>query len=721
MGQNTEPAKDKELNLASTESEKEILRSIKNFFYAKSILIAGASTKEKSIGYELLKCILSHNYTGKLYPVNPKADEILGLKCYSSVEAVEDKIDLAIVLVPKACAEETIESLLKKGIKSIILITAGFKEIGREGELIEKRILQSVKSSGARLVGPNCMGIINTLSDIKLNATFVAEKPAEGATGFLSQSGALGAAVLNSLRETDIRFAHFISVGNKADVNENDILEFWQKDDNIRILTFYLESFSDGMSFIKPFIKGEITKPVIVLKAGRTAGGMKAASSHTGALGSRDKVVDALLDQFGIVRVNNLNEMFNTAKGFESFPLPEGNKVAVITNAGGPAILAVDALEKENLILASLSDKTKERLRQVVHPEGSVENPVDLLPGGSAEVYKAVNEIVASDEGVDAIISIFVEPVMVQPFNVVEAVLEVKTHKPIFQVYMPLPEFWDYYRKQSLSKKPVFRNPEDPAEVISNMLFFRHRQNRLQKSVLTRLGHDSLSLRNDKDNFSYNSTGMLQPNEVKTITEAYQIPMVKSMLLREEDLITLPEEAFPIVLKGISRQVIHKSEFNAVRLNIKTREELLEASSIMKADFCRHGFNIESYMIQPYIKVKHEVLLGGYRDPSFGPIVMFGTGGKYVEVYNDTVIKSAFLSEADVNEMINKTKMGKILKGIRGEEQADILNLRNIIKNAARMIIENNQIKEFDINPLVISENSSIYAVDVRILMQAPV
>jgi acyl-CoA synthetase (NDP forming) len=238
---------------------------------------------------------------------------------------------------------------------------------------------------------------------------------------------------------------------------------------------------------------------------------------------------------------------------------------------------------------------------------------------------------------------------------------------------------------------------------------------------LTRLGHESLSQLSDKDNFSYASTGMLQPNEVKTITEAYQIPMVKSMLLSEEDLITLPEEAFPIVLKAISPQVIHKSEFNAVRLNIKTREELLEASSIMKADFCKHGFNIESYMIQSYIKVKHEVLLGGYRDPSFGPIVMFGTGGKYVEVYNDTVIKSAFLSEADINEMINKTKTGKILKGIRGEEQADILNLRNIIKNAAKMIIENKRIKEFDINPLVISENGSIYAVDVRILMQAPV
>ncbi|MCU7513565.1 MAG: acetyl-CoA synthetase [Ignavibacteria bacterium] len=686
---------------------------LNTFFYPKSVLVAGASTKEKSIGYELLKTMLSYGYTGHILPVNPKADEILGLKCCHSIEEVEKTPDLAIVLVPKACAEETIESILQKGVRSIILITAGFKEVGPEGEKVEKRIVEKIKSHGARLVGPNCMGVINTGSDIRLNATFVAEKPEHGSTGFLSQSGALGAAVLNSLRETDIRFAHFISVGNKADVNENDILNYWQENPDIRTLTFYLESFTNGHEFISPFVKGEITKPAIILKAGKSSGGMKAASSHTGALGSMDKVVDAVLRQFGIVRVDDLNELFNTAKGFENFPLPAGNKVAVVTNAGGPAILAVDALEKENLRLAELGPETKMRLREIVHPEGSVENPVDLLPGGSAEAYKKVNEILLEDENVDSVISIFVEPVMVQPFKVLQAVSEIKSSKPLLQVYMPLPEFWEFYRHQPGNKIPLFRNPEDPAEVISNMLFYRKRRSRIEKSLNTRLKESALP---EIDKYQFQA-GYLRQSEVMQIVEDYHLPVVKSLNLKPSELTTIPENFLPAVLKGISCDVIHKSEFNAVRLNLLTREEIKSEAQKMTQEFAAKGFSVEGFLIQPYVKVKHEILLGGFRDPSFGPMIMFGTGGKYVEVINDTVIKSAYVSDADINEMIKMTKIGQIIKGVRGENPADIRCLRETIKAAARMIIENKRIQEFDINPLVVTETNQVFAVDIRIRM----
>src|SRR4030042_5562945 len=249
---------------------------IANFFYPKTILLIGASTKEKSLGYELLKTLKGYNYTGKMFPVNPKADEVLDYKCYHSIDDIKEKIDLAIIMVPKQFAEETIDTLISKDVKSIIRITAGFKEIGKDGEALEKRILEKVQRAGIRMTGPNCMGVINTLPPIKLNATFVAERPETGSMGFLSQSGALGAAVLNSLRETDIRFGHFISVGNKADINENDILNYWQSDDNVKILTMYLESFEDGEKFIKQFFSGEINKPTIIIKAGKTERGMKA-------------------------------------------------------------------------------------------------------------------------------------------------------------------------------------------------------------------------------------------------------------------------------------------------------------------------------------------------------------------------------------------------------------------------------------------------------------
>src|SRR4030065_1534209 len=320
------------------------------YFYPKSICVVGASSKPKSLGYELTKSIKKYGYNGKLFLINPKSDEVLDYKCYSTIESVPEKIDLAIIMVPKEFVEESIKQLTEKGTRALILITAGFKEIGKEGELEEKRILELVKKSKARLVGPNCMGIINTLPEIKMNATFVAEKPRNGKMAFCSQSGAIGAAVLNSLRETDIRFSQFISVGNKADVTENDLLEYWEKDKNVSVITYYLESFEDGENFIKYFIDGKITKPVIILKGGRTSSGIKAASSHTGALGSSDKVVDAVMNQFGIIRTDDLNDLFNTAKGFEDFIMPQGNRVAIVTNAGGPAILTVDTLERNDLL-----------------------------------------------------------------------------------------------------------------------------------------------------------------------------------------------------------------------------------------------------------------------------------------------------------------------------------------------------------------------------------
>ncbi|MBX2974638.1 MAG: acetate--CoA ligase family protein [Ignavibacteriaceae bacterium] len=678
---------------------------IDNFFYPKSICIAGASTKEKSIGYELLKSIKIYNYTGKIFPVNPKADEVLGYKCFHSIDEIKEEIDLAIVLVPKAFAEETIDNLLDKGVKSIILITAGFKETGTEGELVEKRILEKVKSYGARLVGPNCMGVISTFNEIKLNATFVAEKPEVGTTAFFSQSGAIGAAVLNSLRDTDIRFGHFISAGNKADISENDLLLYWQNDSQIKTITYYLESFVDGESFIKPFIDGDISKPVILLKGGRTSGGMKAASSHTGALGSNDKVVDAIANQFNIIRADSLNELFNTAKGFENFNSPSGNRIAVLTNAGGPAILAVDALEKRGLTLATLSQSTKEKLKEIVHPEGSVNNPVDLLPGGSAQQYKSVNEILLADDNVDAVVSIFVEPVMVPAFDVIEGINSIQHNKPIFQVVMPLPEFWQKYRTESDTKKPLFRNPEDPAIVISNLFSFyigrSKRKNFIKPNV-----NNHLQL----------ISGYISPTEIEKLCSLYNFPIVKNHFvsmaeMKDDDF----EIDYPIVLKAVSKDVIHKSEFDAVKLNINSKKELIESAQEMADSFALKGLSLDLFMIQPFIKMKHEILIGGFRDPSFGPIIMFGTGGKYVEVFNDTAMRSAYLSDEDIEHLICETKIGRILHGVRGEKPIDIQELKRIIKASAQMMLDLPSIIEFDFNPLLVSDSGKISAVDIRI------
>lgn len=690
------------------------MTSLQNFFYPKTICVVGASTKEKSIGYEILKTIKVYGYIGKVLPVNPKANEVLDYKCYRSVEEIHEPIDLAIVVVPKQFAESSIDSLLVKEVKSIILITAGFKEIGKEGEESEKRILQKIKNAGARLLGPNCMGVINTLEEIKLNATFVAEKPEIGSIGFLSQSGALGAAVLNSLRDTDIKFAHFISVGNKADINENDVLHFWQNDNNIKTFTFYLESFVNGKDFIVPFMNGEITKPAIVLKAGRTESGMKAASSHTGALSGKDKVVDALLNQFGVIRAENLNELFNTAKGFECFPLPNGNRVAVVTNAGGPAILCVDSLEKENLALAKLSEETKRKLREFVNSEGSVDNPVDFLPGGSADVYKKAIEIIVDDNNVDAVISIFVEPVMVAAFQVIENISSIQSEKPILQVVMPLPEFWNEYRNNSVKKLPLFRNPEDPSEVLSNMLFFNTSQKKLAKNKNEYINQLKLK---PISKFSFKEI-FLSQTEIKKLCKEYNLPIIKSKTVSPDKLKELNIDFYPVVLKGINKKIIHKTEMNAVKVNIKNKKELLQKAKEIKDGFAKAGFTVEEFLIQKFVKAKNELIVGGFRDPSFGPIVMFGSGGKYVEVLGDTAIRSAYLSDDDIDSLISSTAIEKILRGVRGETPAEMSVLKQIIKSCARMLIENKNITEFDLNPLMISEDNNYYAVDIRIRVE---
>ncbi|NWG27223.1 MAG: acetate--CoA ligase family protein, partial [Ignavibacteriaceae bacterium] len=422
-----------------------------------------------------------------------------------------------------------------------------------------------------RLVGPNCMGIINTLPEIKMNATFVAEEPRNGKMAFCSQSGAIGAAVLNSLRETDIRFSQFISVGNKADVTENDLLEFWEKDKNVSVITYYLESFEAGENFIKYFIDGKITKPVIILKGGRTSSGIKAASSHTGALGSSDKVVDAVLRQFGIIRADDLNDMFNTAKGFEDFPIPEGNRVAVITNAGGPAILTVDTLERNSLTLAELTPETKMKLREIVHPQGSVNNPVDLLPGGTAEQFKQVNEILVQDKNVDAVISVFVEPIMVPAMPVIEGISDIKSSKPIFQVVMPLPEFWDKYRKESKTKRSLFRRPEDPAVVIGNMLKFKNKP--ANTKHLSPKSEKVAGLQLQKDKF-------LSQDEVIKISKHYNLPIIETQLF-EYDKLKDAKVNFPVVLKAVGEKIIHKSDLKGVVLNIKDKSELIKTADEM--------------------------------------------------------------------------------------------------------------------------------------------
>ncbi|MDP3149945.1 MAG: acetate--CoA ligase family protein [Ignavibacteria bacterium] len=684
--------------------------SLSNFFYPKSVCVVGASSKEKSIGYEILRSIQTFNFTGEVYPVNPNSSEILGYKCFTTISQIEEAIDLAFVVVPKKFVLDSVSELISKQVKSLVVITAGYREMGSEGEQEEIALLELARRNNVRLVGPNCMGIINSDDQIKLNATFVAEKPEYEPVGFLSQSGALGAAVINSLRETNIKFAHFISVGNKADINEIDLLKFWEKDKSIRLSTYYLESFVDGFKFLEPFLLGKIKKPVIVLKAGKSKAGMKAASSHTGALGSADRVVNAALRQFGIIRVETISEMFITVKGFLHFPIPKGKRIAVVTNAGGPAILAVDALEKSGLELAKFSEATIHKLSEIVPKEGSKLNPIDLLPGGSAEMYKSVIELILKDKNVDAVISIFVEPIMVEPLGVVEAVNSIRSKKPILQVVMPLPEFWENYKLNSELAKPIFRNPEEPASVLSNLLF--HSTNK--KKLLLRKDEYQSQLKSVNSKL-IKRTDFLSQRAINKLARNYKLPLIEEFSIRNDEVEQFEIKNYPIVLKGINEDASHKSDFGAVELGIRTSKEFKAAIKRIRMRMKSFNLTPEYFLIQPHISSRFELLIGGFRDTSFGPMISFGLGGKYVNYFEDFSLRSAFITEDEIREMIHETKIGKIIQGVRGEVGADLDLLIKLISNAAKMIRENKNLSEFDINPLLITEQNEFVIVDFRV------
>jgi len=360
------------------------------------------------------------------------------------------------------------------------------------------------------------------------------------------------------------------------------------------------------------------------------------------------------------------------------------------------------------LQLAALSKETKEKLKPIVHMEGSVENPIDLLPGGNAEQFKMVNEIAANDENVDAVISIFVEPIMVPAFDVIENINNIVSEKPVFQVVMPLPEFWDIYRTQSKSKKPLFKNPEEPASVISNMLFYKKKLGRL----------DCLLPKSSGLSFK-NYSGFADNEMINLILQKYKMPLIETVNVKRNMINKSADDFnYPLVLKGTAKNVVHKTELNAVKINIKNKKELLQAELEILNGFEEQKIFLEEFLIQPYIKAKHEILIGGFRDSSFGPMIMFGSGGKYVEVHNDTSIKSAYLSELDVEEIISKTKVGEILKGVRGEKKANITEIKNIIASSARMMLDNPSIVEFDFNPVIVGADNSISIVDARIKLE---
>ena len=679
-------------------------------FKPRSIAVIGTSRKPGTIGRAILHNLIKYGFQGPVYPVNPNAKFVHSVKCYSSILEIPEPIDLAVVVVPKHLVLSVVEECGQKGVRGVIVISAGFKEIGGEGVKFEKRLLEVIKRYGIRMVGPNCMGVINTAPSIKMDATFAPAIPLAGKIGFISQSGALGNIILEYARSLKLGFSKFVSVGNKADISGNDILVDLEQDPNTEIILIYLESFGNPRTFTSIARRLAKSKPIIAVKAGRTYAGARAASSHTGALGGMDIAVDALFEQCGVLRASTIDELFDYALAFSNQPLPKGNNVAIITNAGGPAIIATDACVSVGLKMSKFDKKTQKKLLENLPAEASIGNPVDILGDGGPARYEMALETVIQDDNVDAVITIFVPPLVTNPLDVALAIASVseKYDKPVFGCFMGREDVLAGVHELEKHNVPTYKFPEPAARSIAAM----YRYNRWKQQPKGKIKQFDVNIDMVKkifDRVRAEGRTQLQPVEANRVLEAYGFTVSNSGLATTpQEAIQVAEEiGYPVVLKVISTDIIHKSDVGGVIVDIRNDAELKAGYDKIMNNLKINGYlnrNLQGIMVQEMVRGGKEIILGCTIDPNFGPLLMFGLGGVYVEILKDVSFRITPLTDLDALEMVRSIHGYPLLKGARGEPPSDIDAITEYIQRLSQLVINFNEIQQLDINPFIVFE-----------------
>jgi len=694
----------------------------------QSIAVVGASRRAGSIGREILHQLIEFEYRGMLFPVNPKADFVHSMKAYPSVSSIPDPVDLAIIVVPREAVLAVVDDCGKKGVKGLVVITAGFSETGDEGRRMEVELGKRIRRYGMRMIGPNCMGLINTAPAVHMDSTFAPTLPMSGRIAFMSQSGALGFAILNIAKQLDIGFSYFVSLGNRTDVSSNDMLVYWEDDPNTDLILMYLESFGNTKRFMRIARRISKRKPILAVKSGRTEAGARAASSHTGALSARqglDIAADALLEQSGVIRVNTVEELFDLALGFSKNPLPRGNRLGVLTNAGGPAIMATDAAVSLGLRLAELSEKSRQELRRLLPPEAIVQNPVDMTGKSDRSRYDPCAQILLEDEGVDSLLVVFVPPMMINAMDIVEGleVLRKKYDKPVFGVFMAGDEFFQELNDKHPGHMAIYLFPESAVQALAALE--RYRQWR-EKPIGEVRSFDvdreaAVELLNE---VRRQGRSELAPLEAQRLLECYGIPVARSAVAQDEkELGRIAQEVhFPLVLKALAPGLIHKTEAGGVRLDVHTPEELMAAAREMTEEVKRRhspsalADRPMGFQVQEYVRGGREVIVGMTHDPKFGPLVMFGLGGIYVETFNDVVFRVPPITDLEAQEMIRQIRGYRLLEGVRGEPSVDLAGLAEILQRFSQLVEDLPQLAEMDINPLMVFPDAKEFrAVDIRV------
>lgn len=692
-------------------------------FRPRSVAVIGASRRARTIGRELLGNLLTFDFQGPVYPVNPGAEFVASIPCYPSVEAIPHEVDLAVIVVPAAQVPAVARACGKKGVKGLVVISAGFKEIGGRGAELEEELLAVAREHGMRVVGPNCMGILNTKPEVSLNATFAAAKPVRGNAAFVSQSGALGEAILGDARALGIGFSHFASIGNRVDVSANDLLEYWGSDPDTSVILMYLESFGNPRNFVR--IAREVTrrKPVLAVKGGRSERGSRAVSSHTGSLAGRDLVADAALEQCGVVRVSTMKELFTLARALANQKLPKGNRVLIVGNAGGPNILATDACAAAGLQFAELSPSTKKALRRVLPPESSGENPVDLIASADAARYEAVLKVLFKDPTFDAAIVLFVSPIHIDAYSVAQAIVRsapLAGGRPVLVVSLGKlrdEEAMDHLRESGL---PVYRFPEDAAQALAGMVRYARFLDRPAGRVPEFEADRGRAARTIGAALA-EGRALLRPEECAAVLEAYGIPLVASRVVASAEgaIAAANEFGYPVVLKAASDAIVHKTDVGGVRLDLRNGDDVAKAF----ADLWRLRAKAPDLrvLVQPHKRGGRECIFGAFRDPQFGPLVLFGLGGVFAEALSDVQVRVAPLTDVDAHEQVRGIRALRVLEGERGGEPADLALLEEVALRLSQLVLEQEAIAELDLNPFLASgARERTLALDARIRVAAP-
>ncbi len=713
--------------MEKSKGQDKSVSKLSSIFYPKSIAIIGASRQQGSVGQALLANIIDSRFQGIVYPVNPRAKGILGIKCYPRVMDIPDEVDLAIVIVPARFVPGVLEECGKKKIKGAIVISAGFKEIGGEGIELEKKVQKIIQKYDISLVGPNCLGVMNTDLELSMNATFGTPMSKEGNIAFISQSGALCVAVLDYAKESNIGFSKFISMGNKAGLTENELLLYLKNDPKTDVILMYLEDLVNGREFMK--IARDITssptnpKPIIALKAGRTLLGAKAASSHTGSLAGSDRVYDAIFNQCGVLRGETLEELFDYVKAFSSQPLPQGENVAIITNSGGPGILATDSCIRHGLNIAPFSKNTINALKTILPPQASLNNPVDLIAEAQHELYEATLREILKDKNVHSSIIILTATSFTDVDKIADSIVRTakKFKKPVLCSFLGVYDVSSGIEILEENGIPSYRFPESAARVLSEMTKFNWWLNR-PKTEVKKFSVNKAKAKKIIDSVKKEGRLFLLEHESYEVLKAYHFPVVKSSLAKNktEAAEAAQKIGFPVVLKIASPDILHKFDFGGVKLNLKNKNEVSQAYDAILKDVLakKPKAKIRGVLVEEMASQGKEIILGMSRDPQFGPILMFGLGGIYVEALEDVTFRLAPIRELTADMMIKRTKTHKILEGFRGEPAYDTEAISECLKRLSQLVTDFEEIKELDINPLFVYEKGKGCAiVDARIIL----